>query len=256
MVVSMDRWRGKVAIVTGANSGIGAAIARQLVDQGLKVAGFDRQCEYIEQVAKKVHDKKGQFHAVKVDICKEDEIQEAFRWTCDNLGPVHILINCAGVLHNTTLWNGDAEKWKKTFDTNVIGLCIATREAVKIMKAEKIDGHIVHINSISGHVVLNVRGLNVYPATKCAVTALTETLRQEFNHEGLKIKVTSVSPGNVETGFTNYCNFRMDSKAAQEMMGAPKLRTQDVADSVLYVLSTAPNVQIHELTIRPTGESF
>jgi NADP+-dependent farnesol dehydrogenase len=58
------------------------------------------------------------------------------------------------------------------------------------MKAEKIDGHIVHINSICGHVVLNVRGLNVYPATKCAVTALTETLRQEFNHEGLKIKVT------------------------------------------------------------------
>jgi NADP+-dependent farnesol dehydrogenase len=154
------------------------------------VAGLDRQCEYMEQVAKKVHDKKGQFHAVKVDICKEDEIQQAFKWTTDNLGPVHILINCAGVFHNTTLWNGDAEKWKKTFDTNVIGLCIATREAVKIMKAEKIDGHIVHINSICGHNALDVGGLNVYPASKFAVTALTETLRQEFNRLGLKIKIT------------------------------------------------------------------
>jgi NADP+-dependent farnesol dehydrogenase len=206
MVVSMDRWIGKVAIVTGANSGIGAAVAKQLVKEGLivnksyyfitvanyfklQVVGFDRQCEWMEQVAK-LHDKKGQLHPMKVDICKEDEIQEAFGWTSNNLGPVHILINCAGIAQETTLWNGDTEKWKKTFDTNVIGLCIATREAVKIMKAEKIDGHIVHMNSISGHFVPNIPLFNVYPASKFAVTALTETLRQEFNQLGVKIKIT------------------------------------------------------------------
>jgi NADP+-dependent farnesol dehydrogenase len=144
----------------------------------------------MEQVAKKVHDKEGQLHAVKVDICKEDEIQKGFRWTSDNLGPVHILINCAGISQETTLWNGDTEKWKKTFDTNVMGLCIATREAVKIMKAEKIDGHIIHINSYAGHVVPNFPGGNIYAASKYAVTALTETLRQELNQLGVKKKIT------------------------------------------------------------------
>jgi NADP+-dependent farnesol dehydrogenase len=100
------------------------------------------------------------------------------------------MISGAGIAQETTLWNGDTEKWKKTFDTNVIGLCIATREAVKIMKAEKIDGHIVHMNSISGHFVPNIPLFNVYPASKFAVTALTETLRQEFNQLGVKIKIT------------------------------------------------------------------
>jgi NAD(P)-dependent dehydrogenase (short-subunit alcohol dehydrogenase family) len=72
----------------------------------------------------------------------------------------------------------------------LLGLCIATREAVKVMKVNKIDGHIIHINSVSGHGVPNVPGVNVYAASKHAVTALTETLRQEFNHPGLKIKIT------------------------------------------------------------------
>ena len=85
---------------------------------------------------------------------------------------------------------GKTEDWKAIFDVNVLGLCIATREAVKIMKENNINGHIVHINSIAGHKLINIPGLNVYPGSKYAVTALTETLRQELNHLGLKIKVT------------------------------------------------------------------
>jgi NADP+-dependent farnesol dehydrogenase len=99
-------------------------------------------------------------------------------------------VNNAGIIQQTNLTEGDTEKWKRVLDTNVMGLCIATREAVKVMKANKIDGHIIHINSIAGHTVPNFPGLNVYPASKHAVTALTETLRQEFNHLGLKIKIT------------------------------------------------------------------
>lgn len=86
--------------------------------------------------------------------------------------------------------DGDTEAWKTIFDVNVLGLCIATREAVKSMKENNIDGHIVHINSVVGHQVINYPGLNVYPASKHAVTALTETLRLEFNSLGLKIKIT------------------------------------------------------------------
>ena len=127
---------------------------------------------------------------MKADISKEEDILKAFQWVTKKVGPVHILINNAGIVQQTNLVEGDAEKWKKIFDTNVIGLSIATREAVKIMKQNKIDGHIIHINSTLGHRIFYHSFANVYPASKYAVTALTETLRQELNHLGLKIKIT------------------------------------------------------------------
>jgi NADP+-dependent farnesol dehydrogenase len=154
------------------------------------VVGLARRSERVEQLAKKLQGQKGKLYAIKADISKEEDILKAFKWTCDNVGPIHILVNNAGIIQQTNLIDGDTEKWKKTFDTNVMGLCVATREAVKVMKAEKIDGHIIHINSVAGHTVPNFPGSNVYPASKYAVTALTETLRQELNHLGLKIKIT------------------------------------------------------------------
>ena len=129
-------------------------------------------------------------HAFKADISKEEDILKAFKWVTENLGAPHILINNAGVIQQTTLVEGDTEMWKKIFDINVIGLSIATREAVKLMRENKIDGHIVHINSTLGHKIVYQQFSNVYPASKYAVTALTETLRQELNHLGLKIKVS------------------------------------------------------------------
>ncbi|CAH1371963.1 unnamed protein product [Tenebrio molitor] len=254
MVLSMDRWKGKVAIVTGASAGIGAAIAEQLVEAGLQVAGFARRSERVEELSKKLQGKKGKLYAVKVDMTKEDDILKGFKWVTEKLGPVHILVNNAGLIQQTNLTEGDTEKWKRIFDTNVLGLCIATREAVKVMKANKIDGHIIHINSIVGHRVPNFPGMNVYPASKHAVTALTETLRQEFNHVGLKIKITSVSPGAVTTEFLEASNFLADPTVSEQIKKLPFLKSEDIADSVLYVLSTPPHVQVHELTIKPVGE--
>jgi NADP+-dependent farnesol dehydrogenase len=154
------------------------------------VVGFARRSDRIEELSKKLQHHKGKLHSIKVDLTNEEEILQGFKWVCDNLGPVHILVNNAGTIQDTTLTEGDTEKWKKTFDTNVMGLCITTREAVKIMKVNNIDGHIVHINSIAGHKVPTLPRVNVFAASKHAVTALTETLRQELNGLGLKIKIT------------------------------------------------------------------
>ena len=128
---------------------------------------------------------------MKVDVTQEEDILKGFKWVAENVGPVHILINNAGVLQHTNLTSGDTSKWKKVFDTNVLGVCIATREAVKIMKANKIDGHIVNINSICGHrVPYTFPDANVFPASKYALRAVTETLQQELQSLGLKIKVS------------------------------------------------------------------
>ncbi|RZC35196.1 adh short, KR, NAD binding 10, and/or Epimerase domain containing protein, partial [Asbolus verrucosus] len=244
MVLSMDRWKGKVAVVTGASSGIGAAVAEKLVEEGLQVVGLARRSERVEELSKKLKGKKGKLFAVKTDITNEEDVIEAFRWASDNLGPVHILVNNAGILQQTNLIDGDTEKWKKTLDTNVLGLCIATREAIKIMRTNNIDGHIVHLNSIAGHGTTNFPFANIYPATKHAVTALTETLRQELNQLALKIKITSVSPGVVSSEILHTNNFAIDPKFEVEHAGMPVLKPEDVADSILFVLSTPQHVQV------------
>lgn len=152
--------------------------------------GLARRIDRIEERAKSLSGKKGKLYGVKVDITKEKDILDAFKWIEQNLGPVHILVNNAGCAPESTLVDGETEKWKRVLDTNVLGLCIATREAIKIMRANDINGHIIHINSTLGHVVLPVPNVNLYPASKFAVTALTETLRQELNSLQSKIKIT------------------------------------------------------------------
>ncbi|KAJ3660778.1 hypothetical protein Zmor_005209 [Zophobas morio] len=256
MVLSMDRWKGKTAIITGTSAGIGAAIAKALVQEGLQVVGLARRVERVEELAKQLEGAKGKLHPLKADVTKEEDILAAFDWTSKNLGPVHILINNAGIVQQTTLVEGETEKWKKVFDTNVLGLCVATREAVKVMKANKIDGHIIHINSIAGHSAINIPGVNVYPASKHAVTALTETLRQELNHLGLKIRITSVSPGGVSTEIAQTNNFKPDPAVMEMNRNVSPLESEDIADSVMYVLSTPPHVQVHELIIKPVGEKL
>lgn len=147
--------------------------------------------ERIEKLAKQLEGKKGKLYALKADLTKEDDILKAFEWTKSNLGPVHVLINNAGcAVLTTNLMEGDTELWKRVLDLNVLGLCIATREAVNDMRENNVNGHIIHINSVAGHIVPSFPTFNVYPASKFAVTALTETLRQELNSIGSKIKIT------------------------------------------------------------------
>ncbi|KAJ3655658.1 hypothetical protein Zmor_014779 [Zophobas morio] len=249
MVLSLDRWVGKVAVVTGASSGIGAAIADFLV------AGLARRSERVEKKAKELSGKKGKLHAIKTDITKEEDILNAFKWIEENLGHVHILINNAGVSKEDFLRNGDAAIWKQVLYVNVMGLCIATREAVKIMSANNIKGHIIHINSVAGHKVLNYPGMNLYTASKYAVTALTETLRHELNAIDSKIKTTSLSPGLV-TSETTTLNPELSEERKKLRVTLPILDLEDVAEAVGYLLSTSENVQINELTITPVGEKF
>ncbi|XP_023312927.1 farnesol dehydrogenase-like, partial [Anoplophora glabripennis] len=123
-------------------------------------------------------------------MTKQEEIQEAFKWIKENVGPVNILINNAGINRKTTIIDGNIEDWKKVLDTNILGLAVASREAIKVMQEHLIDGHIVNINSVSGHQVSSLPFLNVYPASKYAVTALTETLRKELVAIKSKIKIS------------------------------------------------------------------
>lgn len=151
--------------------------------------GLARRFEKVVELSKKLENSKGKLWPFKADITNEKDILAAFKFAEENLGPIHVLINNAGIAQDCTLSDGDTEKWRNILETNVLGLSIATREAVRSMTKNSIDGQIIHISSILGHYVAQVPGVNMYSASKFAVRALTETLRQELLTSGTNIRV-------------------------------------------------------------------
>ncbi|KAF5295432.1 hypothetical protein FQA39_LY13093 [Lamprigera yunnana] len=254
----MERWKNKVAVVTGASSGIGNAISEKLIEQGVIVMGFARSKDKLEEMSRKLNNNSNKsFYYRVVDVKKEEDIVNGFKWVAENLGPVHILINNAGIIRATTLADGDVNLWKETFDTNFMGLSIATREAVRDMKRNNVDGHIVHINSIAGHYPLI--GSNMYSPSKFAVTSYAELLRLELAAANSKIKITSVSPGLVATNILKSA-FESSKEDSSDISLFCKLtellEPEDVADSVMYSLGTPPHVKVNDIIIRPIGEKI
>nr|CAD7461194.1 unnamed protein product [Timema tahoe] len=253
---TMERWSGRVALVTGASAGIGAAIVRELVKNGLIVVGLARRAELVEELSTELKGAPGKLHALKGDVSKEEDILAAFDWVKKNLGRIDVLVNNAGVLYLSMLTDGETSHWKQIFDLNVLGLSICTREAFKLMKEKGVDdGHIIHINSIDGHMPVVFPGMAHYFASKHAVTVLTEGLRRELVQLGSKIRVTSISPGVVDTDMLR--SFTDDAQVSKDMFSA--LKSEDIANAVTYALGTPPHVQvryIHEIIIKPIGEKF
>lgn len=253
----MERWQGKVAVVTGASRGIGATIAKDLAKAGLITIGVARNPEDIEKLRDELPIAvQKNFHALYCDVGKEEDIVKVFKTITDRFGGVDVLVNNAGVaIWGVGLLNEENSKTLiDTVNINLLGLAFCTREAVRSMSERKTFGHIIHINSTSGHEkhVYSAQHcfplLNIYGPTKYAVTAFTEEQRQEMNIKGIKdVKVTSISPGVVKTPIYTYDDGYMDN--------TPHLLTEDVSNAVLYVLGTPPHVQVHEMIIRPLGET-
>ncbi|XP_060806710.1 farnesol dehydrogenase [Amyelois transitella] len=243
----MDRWTGKTAVVTGASAGIGAAICVALANAGMTVVGLARRAPLVDNLKSQLNGK-GSLHSKQCDVSKLEDITAAFQWVEDTFGGTDVLVNNAGVFHQGQFTDlGDKmmsdEEIISTIDTNLKAVVFCTRRALASMKKRNFDGHIVNINSIAGHYIPFSSLFNLYPSTKHASCAFTASLLNELADFKNKIKVTSIAPGLVDTA--------MAEEAAKYF---PTLRASDVADAVLYVVSTPPNVNINELSISPVSE--
>ncbi|GAB0092004.1 hypothetical protein DMENIID0001_069350 [Sergentomyia squamirostris] len=248
----MEQWRNRTAVVTGASSGIGAAIAKDLVRAGMIVVGLARRIDRVKALKNDLPcDLQENLHAVKCDVSKEEEIVKEFAWINEKFNGIDVLINNAAIFRSTDLIEANnTAAIREMMDTNVMGLVFCTREAYKSMANHGRNSHVVHINSISGHTINfhpTLESFNIYTPSKYAVTAITEIHRQEFIRSKCHIKVTSISPGLVKT--------EMVSDEFVKILG-PYLEADDISQSVLHVLGTPPHVQIHELIIRPFGEVY
>lgn len=252
----MEKWRGKVAIVTGGNSGNGFATLKKLAQEGIIVVGFDIAIEAIE----KLKDEKNlKIHCYKCDITNDDLVGAAFDWVEKTLGGVDILVNNAGMFKDAGIFelHKPITELTKVIDLNFTALIRCSRYAMKSMESRDSLGYIININSVCGHKAFAVFGdfhIGAYPGTKFAVTATTEVMRMELINMGnKKVRVSSLSPGVVKTNIFEAAGLSKEKEDAM-LRDNPHMQPEDIADNVAYLLSTPPHVNITEITVRSTGE--
>uniref|UniRef100_A0A4W3JJW7 Dehydrogenase/reductase SDR family member 11 n=1 Tax=Callorhinchus milii TaxID=7868 RepID=A0A4W3JJW7_CALMI len=191
----------------------------------------------------------------KCDLTNEEEILSMFSAIKTLHQGVDVCINNAGLAHPEPLLSGRTEGWRNMIAVNVMALAICTREAYQSMRERNVDdGHIININSMSGHRVPNSPTISFYSATKHAVTGLTEGLRQELRQENTHIRATAISPGLVETQFAFRLHNNDPEKAAAIYESLKCLKAEDLAHAVVYILSAPPHVQIGDILMRPTEQ--
>jgi len=234
-----------IAVVTGASSGIGAAIAIALGRQGYQIVVGARRVERLGRVAGE------DGLAVRLDVTDEDSVNDFVKQIARRFGRIDVLVNNAGgALGLNPVAEAKDDEWVGMWKTNVLGLMWMTRACLPLLRKAK-HGHIVNIGSIAGFETY--RGGAGYTAVKHAVRAITRTLRLELNGE--PIRVTEIAPGLVETEFS-VVRFHGDRKAAKAVYeGIKPLTAEDVADCVVFAVTRPPHVDIDEIVIRPVAQA-
>jgi NADP-dependent 3-hydroxy acid dehydrogenase YdfG len=248
----MTRWKGRTAIVTGASSGIGRAVALNLSRHGMRVTVAARRADRLAELAGEIERAGGEVLAAPADMRDEGQILDLFGRTRARFGGVDVLVNNAGLGRKAPLLSSATEPWREMLEVNVLALCICTREAVKDMQARGAEGHVIHISSMAGHRIPPNSG--VYAATKHGVRALTEALRMELHDAKSAVRVTSISPGYVETGFAAIFH-GSEEVGRQTYQRLKVLQAEDIAEAVVYALSQPAHVQVHDILLRPREQA-
>jgi NADP-dependent 3-hydroxy acid dehydrogenase YdfG len=237
--VSADR---KVAVVTGASSGIGAASVRSLAAAGFEVVAAARRVERCEELAEEVGGR-----AARLDVTDPDSVAQL----AEAVPEVSVLVNNAGgALGLEPIAEADEDKWQRMYETNVLGVMRMTKALLPALERSG-DGFVVVIGSVAGSEVYP--GGAGYNAAKHAASAITRLLRLELL--GKPIRVSEVAPGMVETEFS-LVRFEGDQEKADAVYaGTTPLTAEDVADAIAYVVTRPAHVDIDHLSIMPTHQA-
>jgi NADP-dependent 3-hydroxy acid dehydrogenase YdfG len=241
---------GKVALVTGASSGIGEATAIALAGAGAAVAIGARRRDRLDALAGKLRDGGARVLQLDLDVTDEQACRTAVARTREELGGLDVLVNNAGVMLLGTIVGADTEDWRRMIQTNVMGVMYMTHAAIEGM-VEQGSGDIVNMSSVAGRQAR--KGAGVYNASKWAVNAFSESLRQEVTGRGVRIGL--VEPGAVATELTDHIT-QPDAKAASVQMytSMRALQPEDIARAVLYLVTQPSHVAVNEVLIRPTDQ--
>ena len=239
----------KTALITGATSGIGHATAFEFAKNGIRLVLCGRRLERLHTVQDALS-KLTDVHILNFDVSNKTETFKAIESIPENFKNIDILINNAGNAHGLDPINdGDTDDWDAMMDINVKGLLYVSKAIIPQM-TERQSGHIINIGSSAGKEVYP-KG-NVYCASKHAVLAITEGMRIDLNPFG--IKVSAVSPGMVETEFSQV-RFKGDAIADNVYKGFKALQAEDIAETLYFMVSRPAHVNIADLLIFPTAQA-
>lgn len=270
----MGKLQDKVAVVTGASSGIGRAIARTLGGEGAAVVLAGRTQAPMEETANEIASNSGRAAVRQVDVRDEKQMRDLVDEAVKQFGKLDIMVNNAGVNPFDNVLEGNVEKWRETLETNVIGLALGCREAYRVMQGK--GGHIVNVTSVAARYAEAENPM--YAASKHAAGALTESLRLALL--GKNIRVTAVMPGAVATSLVRAMPeeqlfaigrmFGVDPEQAgirpgqhipqeilDRVLAVAKnvvLRPEDVAEAVLFAVSQPETVHLNEIMVRPAQQ--
>ncbi|WP_115576233.1 SDR family oxidoreductase [Xanthomonas campestris] len=245
--------KDKVALVTGASSGIGAATALKLAANGAKVGLAARRTDRLQSLADQITSAGGQALVIEMDVVDPASVQAGATQLADAYGGIDILFNNAGLMPISDIESLKTDEWNRMVDVNIKGLLNSTAAVLPYLK-KRGQGHIINTSSIAGRKVFP--GLSVYCATKHAVTAFSEGLRLEVAKK-YNIRVTCIQPGAVDTELFEHVsdkNYREQMEGLREQMAF--LQASDIANTVLFALQAPDYVNVAELFVLPTDQPW
>ena len=255
MTLNTEDLTGTVALVTGASSGIGETTALTLARHGAAVAIAARRKDRLDQLAGEIEAAGGRALVIEADITDPAQAQEAVQRTVSDLGRLDSLINNAGVMLLGPAFEAPLDEWERMVAINVQGLLYCAHAALPHLLAAAQDGprrvaDMVNVSSVAGRVARN--GSGVYNLTKHGVGAFSESLRQEVT--GRHVRVSLVEPGAVDTELRGHNRPEIQEQMEQRFGSIEILHSQDVADSIAFIITRPRRMAINEVLVRPTEQ--
>ncbi len=242
--------KDKVVIITGASSGIGYTTALSLAKEGAKLVVGARRTDRLESLVKEIEENNGEILAQKLDVTKKSDCDDLVNTAIKKWGKVDVLVNNAGLMPLSFVKNLKVDEWDQMIDVNIKGVLYCTAAVLPHMRETK-SGHIINISSVAGRIVFPAG--SVYCATKHAVTAFSEGLRQELSPRN-NIRVTTIEPGVVATELTNTITDESLEKFVESSKKMEALKAEDIAEAIIFAINAPNHVSVNEILVRPTTQ--
>ena len=240
----------KVVVITGASSGIGYSTAKALAKKGAKIVAGARRIDRLENLKKEITEDGGEIIICETDVTKKSDCDNLVKQAIDKYGTVDVLINNAGLMPLSFVRSLKIDEWDRMIDVNIKGVMYCAAAVIPTM-VEKKSGHIVNISSVAGRIVFPAG--SVYCATKHAVTAFSEGLRQELSVRK-NIRITSIEPGVVQTELTDTITERALQAFIEKGKSMAGLQAGDISNAIIFAIEAPNHVNVNEILIRPTTQ--
>lgn len=242
--------KDKVILITGASSGIGFSTALTLSKAGATIVAGARRLDRLESLKKAVEEQNGKILINRLDVTNKERCTQFTNSAINEYGRIDVLINNAGLMPLSFVKNLKIDEWDRMIDVNIKGVLYSTASVIPHMIANK-SGHIVNVSSIAGRIVFPAG--SVYCATKHAVTAFSEGLRQELSQRS-NIRITCIEPGVVDTELNNTITDSSLKGFIETVKKMQPLQAQDIANAILYAIDSPNHVNVNEIMIRPVQQ--